>query len=311
MNLAWQENVPLAAYTTFKVGGSARYFAVVKTIEELRAALSLAAEKNLPILIMAGGSNLIISSKGFDGLVIFVQFGGVKIEDDILTAGAAATMEKLVDSAISKSLAGLEWAGGLPGTFGGAIRGNAGAFGGEIKDAVARVTTVNFHTGALKNWTNNDCQFGYRDSIFKQEPSEVIVLARLQLAHGDGAELRHIADEHIRYRQERHPLEYPNSGSIFKNVPVENVPPETRKIFEASVKTDPFPVIPTARIIADASLKGVRVGDAQVSEKHSNYIVNLGAATGEDIVALIKKVQNVVQEKFSIKLEVEPELVGF
>lgn len=311
MNLAWQENVPLAAYTTFKVGGSARYFAVVKTIEELRAALSLAAEKNLPILIMAGGSNLIISSKGFDGLVIFVQFGGVKIEDDILTAGAAATMEKLVDSAISKSLAGLEWAGGLPGTFGGAIRGNAGAFGGEIKDAVARVTTVNFHTGALKNWTNNECQFGYRDSIFKQEPSEVIVLARLQLAHGDGAELRHIADEHIRYRQERHPLEYPNSGSIFKNVPVENVPPETRKIFEASVKTDPFPVIPTARIIADASLKGVRVGDAQVSEKHSNYIVNLGAATGEDIVALIKKVQNVVQEKFSIKLEVEPELVGF
>lgn len=305
------ELVSLAPLTTFKVGGPAKYFTKVSSVEELKEALALAKEKTWPVFILAGGSNLIVSSRGFMGLVVQIDIKSLKIRGSELTAGAANSMEELVDESIDSGLAGLEWAGGLPGSFGGAIRGNAGAFGGEIKDTIISVTSVHHHSGQIKTRTNRECDFIYRGSIFKSSPHEVIIEATLKLSHGDTDELRKIADEHIAYRHEKHPMEFPNSGSIFKNTPVELIPEETLEIFEASIKTDPFPVIPTAKIIGVAGLGGLSVGGAQVSTKHTNYIINTGKATGEDIRDLINLVKEKIFNLYGIELEVEPEMVGF
>lgn len=308
-----RENALLADYTTFKTGGPARHFVIAQTVDELEIALALARQHHWSVFVLAGGSNLIISSKGFDGLVIQLNFENwkLKTENFQLIADASVSMKTLVDKTISAGLAGLEWSGGLPGSFGGAVRGNAGAFGGEIKDSIESVMTLNAKTGQPKTWTNAECQFGYRDSYFKQNPDEIIISASLKLAPGNPAELRQMADDHIAYRQAKHPLEYPNAGSIFKNVAVAKISADQIEQWKANIKTDPFPVVPAAKIISDAGLQGLRVGDAQISEKHTNYIVNLGAVTGEDILALIRKVQASVKEKYGIELEIEPELVGF
>ncbi len=310
-NIAFQENVPLADYTTFKVGGPARFFLEVKTIEEIRNAVAWAIEKGLPIFVLADGSNVIVSQKGFSGLVIKTSINGIKVADNRLIAGAATSMKIVVDCAVSAGMSGIEWAGGLPGSFGGAIRGNAGAFGGEIKDSAEEVVSISLTDGELRKRDNQACEFGYRESIFKKLGSEVIISAILRLKPGEKNQLRAIADDHIMFRQNRHPLDYPNSGSIFKNTPVEKVSEQWQEHFKDFIKTDPFPIVPTGKIIEDSGLKGRQVGGAQVSSKHANYIVNTGGATGEDIFELINQIKQTVREKFGIELEVEPELLGF
>ena len=307
-----EKNVSLAPLTTFKVGGPAEFFVEVKSIIQLQKALKLSRDNSWPVFILAGGSNLIVSDEGFRGLVINLKTENwkLKIDRHKLTTEASVPMSELVKQSIEAGLAGLEWSGGLPGSFGGAIRGNAGCFGGEIKDSILSVKSNDIETGQ-ENFRNNiECQFGYRDSIFKHN-KEVIIEATVELRPGNSTELRSVADDHIRYRQDRQPLEYPNAGSIFKNVPLEQVPNVHLPLFTESVKNDPFPVVPTAKILAVAGLKGWRVGDAQLSEKHSNYIVNLGGAMASDIVALIEKIKTEIQSKYQINLEVEPELVGF
>jgi len=310
-NFVIRENISLAHYTTFKLGGLARYFVEVASTGDLIAVIKWAKDQSLPMLVLADGSNLIVSDKGFSGLVIKVGIKELKIDGELLTAGAANSMKELVDQSIDRNLAGLEWAGGLPGSFGGAIRGNAGAFKGEIKDLIESVTTIAIESGHEVTRSNQDCHFGYRESIFKIKGNEVIVGATLKLHSGEKKELRQIADDHIRYRRERHPMEYPNSGSIFKNTPVEKIPPHHLEQWQESIKNDPFPVVPTAKIISEAGLPGLQVGGAQLSTKHCNYIVNLGGATGEDIYELITSIRKIIYQKYGVELEVEPELVGF
>jgi UDP-N-acetylmuramate dehydrogenase len=303
-----QENVPLKDYSTFRIGGSARHFMKAATHDELREALNLASQNNWPIFILAAGSNIIFPDEGWPGLVIFVDIKFLKIHGEELAAGAANMMSELVDASVEAGLQGLEWAGGLPGTFGGAIRGNAGAFRGEIKDTILTVTSIECRTGREITRTNKDCEFGYRDSIFKRR-DEVIVSATLKLAKGDATELRRIADSRIAFRKDRHPLEYPNVGSIFKNTPLERVPEHWLTHFHDFIKVDPFPIVPTGKIIEDAGLKGYRVGDAEVSEKHANYIVNRGEASAADVVSLIEHIRQTVRDRFQIELETEPEIV--
>lgn len=309
--LAVQENISLAEHTTFKLGGSARFFTEVNDVEQARAAVTWAKQHNQPIFILADGSNVIVSENGYVGLVIKVRIDFLKISEGVLNAGAATSMKKLVDESVGKGLAGLEWAGGLPGSFGGAIRGNAGAFGGEIKDSLISVRALSTETGIEAERNKEECQFGYRDSIFKQLGNELIISAEMALPTGDASNLRGIADSRIAYRQERHPLEYPNSGSIFKNTPLEKIPPDQLEQWREVIKNDPFPVVPTAKIIADTGLAGTTVGGAQLSTKHTNYIVNIASATGEDVVELIKQIRSEVFRKFNVELEVEPELLGF
>ena len=309
--LTIQENVPLSPLTTFKLGGPARHFCAVSSTTELLDALALASQNNWPFFVLAGGSNLIISDDGFDGLVVKLELGTWDLELDkrTLTAGASCSMKEIVDASIEAGLAGLEWAGGLPGSFGGAIYGNAGCYGGEIKDSVLAVKSLT-HTGEEKTRDNKDCDFGYRDSIFKHVP-EVIVFATLQLQPGNRTELRQIADDHIGHRASRHPLEHQNVGSIFKNIRVEDMPSEHLATFRDSIKDDPFPVVPTAKIIATAALQGRRVGNVQLSEKHSNFIVNLGGGTTADLLKLVEQIKSEIDQRYGIKLEVEPQLVGF
>ena len=306
-----RNDLPLAPFTTFKVGGTARKFVKVSNIEELQQALEYSRQEKLPIFILAGGSNLIVSSKGFDGLVIKAEFSSQIISHYRIISGSGVTMAAIVSASIESGLSGLEWAGGLPGSLGGAVRGNAGAFGGEIKDIVESVVSVDLLSGKTIARNNRQCNFGYRTSIFKQKAGEIIVSVSLKLRQGDTIELKKIANSHITYRQDKHPMDMPSAGSVFKNIPVEGLVDDVKEKYKSFIKTDPFPVIPVAKIIADCGLAGRKIGGAQISEKHTNYIVNTGKTTPEDIVELIKEARRVVRKKFGIILEIEQELVGF
>ena len=206
-------------------------------------------------------------------------------------------------------LSGLEWAGGLPGTLGGAIRGNAGAFGGEIKDVILEVEALD-EKGNLKTLSRKQCNFSYRSSIFKKN-NWIVLSTALKLEKGNKKLIQSITKSHIRYREEKHPLEYPNAGSIFKNCDLKKIPKKIRNNFDHVIKIDPFPVVPTAYLISETGLKGLRVGRAEVSRKHPNYIVNLGKASAKDVLKLIYLVKEKVKKRFGIDLEEEIQLIGF
>ncbi len=307
----FKENVPLARYSNYKIGGPARYFFAPKSIAELQAALREAGQRKLKILILGGGTNMLIHDLGWDGLVLMPSFDKLKVEGDMVQAGAGVRTSELVAFSARKKLSGLEWAGGLPGTVGGAIRGNAGCFGGETKNSVVEVQSVDVRTGKLRIRNRKACGFGYRASIFKKrDGQEVIVSATFRLAPGDPKKISASIKEKMRFRREKHPLEYPNIGSIFKNVPLEDVPAAKRKRFAEVLKTDPFPVVPAAYLISEAGLKGVTKGGAMVSPKHPNFIVNALGATAADVRALIALVKKRVKAKYGIKLEEEVIVLG-
>lgn len=306
--MQFQENVSLKQYSNYKIGGPARYFFAPKTVEELTEAVKKARAEKLPIFILGGGTNLIINDAGFDGLVIKPEVGGLKRKGNLILAGAGVLMSDLLNYVITQSLSGLEWAGGLPGTVGGAVRGNAGAFGGETKDNIKEVVSLDIKDVEpnLVKRNREACQFGYRNSIFKiNDGHEIVTEAEFELKPGTAAAIKKVIDEKIKYRQERQPLEYPNIGSIFKNVDLHKAPAEVVEACQAVIKTDPFPVIPTAHLINEAGLKNRQVGQAMVSPKHPNFIINLGEATAEDVRALIKVVKTTVKEKFGVDLEEE------
>ncbi len=303
-----EKKFPLASLSGYKTGGPADYFVSATNLNEIKSALTWAKEHNQQIFILGGGTNILFPDEGYRGLVIKIDNKDFCLEDDNLYVGAGAMMPDLVKSSIERCWGGLEWAGGLPGTLGGAIRGNAGCFGGEIKDNVESVTVVNYQ-GELVKFNNQECKFAYRYSRFKVEPW-IVVEAVLNLKENSNKEeLARIAQDHINYRQERQPLEWPNCGSVFKNFPVAKAPAEVVEKFKDIIKTDPFPVIPTAALIHEAGLKGHTVGGAQVSEKHPNFIINLGGATSADILNLLGFVKEKIRESFGVDLEVEIELV--
>ena len=304
----FQKNVSLKNYCNYKIGGPARLFTEVSSVKELKDVLfSVRQNKGLKIFILGEGTNLLISDKGFDGLVIHNKIGGIKHQGSILTAGSGVLVSDLLDFCIENSLSGLEWAGGLPGTVGGAVRGNAGAFGGETKDSVLEVRSLNITTLQEKTRTNSECNFAYRNSIFKsgEGAEEFVTSVTFSLKSGKKEEIQKAIQEKIEYRNNRHPMDYPNIGSIFKNVPFENLPANLQEEFRQYVKNDPFPVMPTAKLIFLAGLKGKRIGGAMVSDKHTNFIINFDNARAEDVEQLIALEKQVVKDKFGIILEEE------
>lgn len=305
-----RKNVSLKDYGTYKIGGPAKYFFVAKSKNELIRALKTAKKFKMPFFILSGGSNILFSDKGFLGLVIKIENGEAVISrNNLISAGAGAELSKLVWLSAGKSLKGLEWAGGLPGTLGGAIRGNAGAFGGEIKDVVLKVEALDGNAH-LREFSNKKCQFSYRSSIFKKK-GWVVVSATLKLERGNKKDIEKIARSRVNYRKERHPLEYPNIGSIFKNCPFSDFSGKHKKELLKIVKKDPFPVVPTAYLISECGLKNKRIGGAKISEKHPNFIVNLGNAKAKDVLKLIRIVKKKVKNKFKVNLETEAQLIGF
>lgn len=303
-----KKNVPLAPYTTFKIGGKARYFFVAKTTKSIVQAVNAAQAAHIPFFILGGGSNLVISDKGFSGLVIHIRAQRYRMENSKLFCEAGVPMAVLVKETGRLGLSGLEWAGGLPGSVGGAIRGNAGAFGGETKDNILWVIAMN-EKGQERLFSKKQCRFSYRSSVFK-ERKLVILSAAFALCKGDRRAMQSAAQDHIAYRKTRHPLEYPNAGSVFKNCDLKKFSRALQKQLQPVVKTDPFPVVPTAYLNDKAGLKGTRVHDVQVSLKHPNFLVNLGKGRAKDVVMLIAKVKKTIKKKFGVELEQEVEFVS-
>lgn len=304
------EGVPLAPHCNYRIGGPARYFCEASSEEEIRAGVLFVREQRLELFVLGGGTNLLIDDNGFNGLVLKPALTQMEARGGAVTVGAGVLVADLLKFTIEHSLSGLEWAGGLPGTVGGAVRGNAGAFRGEIKDRVASVKSLNVQTLKTISRDNPGCQFGYRSSIFKEKNGrEIILTTTINLIQGERTAIAAGIQDKINYRLERHPMEYPNIGSTFKNVDLKLVPEEMRDVVAKVVKVDPFPVVPTAYLISEAGLRGTQHGGAQVSQKHPNFIVNLGGATAADVKFLIGIVKQRVFEKYRIALEEEIQFV--
>lgn len=321
----FKENVSLAKYSHYKIGGPARFFFEAHTEKEVAWAVGEAKRRKLPVFILAGGTNLLFSDAGFDGLVLRPALTALKAKKGgLIEAGAGVPMGDLVKFAASRGFSGLEWAGGLPGTVGGAVRGNAGCFGGETKDAVVSVRSFNARTMKISERSAKACAFGYRDSVFKRKAgAEIVLSVTMRLAKGDARAIAKAVREKIAYRKEHHPLEYPNIGSIFKNIPLyaihEKGSREYRDAVAAgrisfrgsqfSVKSDPFPVVFAAKFIAEAGLRGVSAGGAMISPKHTNFIVNVLRADARDVADLIGLAKSEVYRQFGVNLEEEVQLV--
>ena len=304
-----KKNVSLAPYTTFKIGGKAKYFYRAKTKENLIKALRVAKKLKVPFFVLGGGSNLLISDKGFNGLIIKQDIKRYKVLGKKIYSEAGVLFPTLGKETGKRGLSGLEWAGGLPGTIGGAVSGNAGAFGGETKDTIIWVEALDTAL-KIRKFNRKQCHFSYRSSIFKKK-GWIVLGVEMELKKGDKEIIQKIAKDHIRYRKERNPLEYPNTGSIFKNCDLKKVPKKVKEMFKDLIKVDPFPVIPSAAIIARTGLIGKKIGNAKISEKHPNFIVNLGGAKAKDVKKLINLVKKIVKKKFRMILEEEVRSLGF
>lgn len=309
-----QKNVLLKDHCNYKIGGPADYFFEFKSVVDLIEAIGEYTQidpelKN--IFILGRGTNVLFSDDGYRGLVLKNSYEGINRVGESVEVKSGVTIDELLEFLTLESLSGLEWAGGLPGTVGGAVRGNAGAFGGETKDDLVEVESLDMFSLTIKRRNNDECKFYYRDSVYKsgEGKSEIILSAKFALKSGDIDEIKEKTQERIDHRISRHPLEQPNIGSTFKNVPIETVPKDVLEYFEAHIKQDPFPVVPVAKLIVNAGLVGKKIGDAQISEKHPNFIVNLGNAKATDVLDLIDLVKKEVKEKFKISLEEEVMIV--
>lgn len=304
-----KRNVLLSKHTTFQIGGPAKYFLVSEKPAEISKALKFAQKNNIPFFILGGGSNVLASDEGFGGLVVKIKSSVKNIslkkqgKEWHVAAPAGVGMKDLVKFSANKSLSGLQWAGGLPGTFGGAIRGNAGAFGGETKDSIASVQVLDDKL-QLRTLTNKQCRFSYRDSIIKQK-SWIILSATVQLHPGDKREIWRVAKANMQYRKDKHPLELPNAGSIFKNISFAGFTEPLKKELAHIVKKDPFEVVPVAYLFSQMGLKGRSVGGAKVSEKHPNFIVNATGAKANDVLHIIEMNKKDVKKTYGVDLEQE------
>lgn len=306
-----QESIPLAPFSTFKIGGGARYFLKVQRVNELTSALAWAKEKKIPFFILGGGSNILIHDDGFKGLVVKIDFNETRMEDDVLEVGAGVKFVPLVHKLTKEGWRGLEWAGGLPGSFGGALRGNAGAFRHEIGDQTISVTV--FHKGKVEELHPSACAFAYRTSIFKtKRADDIIIKMRLQLKKGDSKEAWAQLQEWLDHRHSHQPA-LPSAGCVFKNYLVEKEKEFDRidKVKSVPLEYRGYKKIPAAWLIEQSGLKGLRVGGAEVSGKHASFITNTRNARAADVWELMRQVKQQVYNTFKVVLEEEVQLVGF
>ena len=280
---------PMKNHTSFKIGGSADFLVMPQTKKSLCDTINALREDGIPVTIIGNGSNLLVSDKGIRGVVIKVAqgMGSIEVEGNKITAQGGVLLSRLASVAGSSGLAGLAWSAGIPGTVGGAIVMNAGAYNHEIKEVVAETTYIDESGNLSVLKSNLEHKFGYRTSVF-QNKNWVIVESVFKLSQGNIEEIRGEMDSIMRKRKRKQPLEFPSAGSAFKR------------------PKDGF----ASKLVDDAGLKGLTVGGAQVSEKHSGFIINTGNATATDVHELIKQVQHEVFEKFRIMLEPEIKMLG-
>jgi UDP-N-acetylmuramate dehydrogenase len=302
-----RDNVPLAPLTTFGIGGDAMHFVDVQTEADLREAVSLAKEKGVPFVVLAGGSNVLVPDGGLDALVAHIVPGEHRFEGKRLAADAGCNLLALIREAAGLGLGGWEKLAGIPGSIGGAIRGNAGAFGTEITDVATRVSAFNSVTGDSRDFTNGDCDFSYRHSFFKDNPEWIITKVALELHEVTPDESARLIEETIQERERRHLQNVRAAGSFFMN-PV--APTGIVEMFESEkgVKARESRV-PAGWLIEKAGLKGHRVGDAIASEQHPNYLVNAGEASAHDVGNLAQLIKLEVFAQFGVELQEEAALL--
>ncbi len=280
---------PLAPLTTYRTGGSARYFISVSTGEQLSQAVKTAANLQLRFFVIGGGSNLLVADSGYDGMIIKVSVKGLSMKADTsVEVGAGEDLMALVDFATQNGLTGMEFAAGIWGTVGGAIYGNAGAYGGEIKDVLTGLTLAD-REGNIRHVDPQYCRFDYRDSYLK-ETGEIVIDAVFGLSHGDRKAIEAKVKEILALREKKHPTRGRSAGCFFKNIP------------DAGAQ---FGKLPAGRLLEEAGAKGLSVGGAVVFDKHANMIVNTGTATSKDIRQLADIMKKKVFDKFGIVLEEE------
>lgn len=279
-------NEDMSKHTSFKAGGKAKFYIKAKTVEDVINTVKISKENNIPIVVLGNGSNILFKDKEFNGIVLKIELDTLKIEENIITAEAGVKNAILGRKALDNNLQGFEFAAGIPGTIGGAIRMNAGAYGGEIKDIVQDVEYLDYEDLKIKKITNKECNFEYRHSVFC-ENKNIILSATFKLENGIKEEIANRMNEFAKSRKEKQPLEYPSAGSTFKR------------------GTDFI----TAKLIDECGLKGYQIGGAQVSEKHAGFIINKENATAKDIIDLVEYVKKTVKEKTGKCIELEVEII--
>ncbi len=283
-----EENVPLSHYSSFRIGGPGRCLVFPSTKEELVTALEILARNGIPFSVFGRGSNLVFPDEGLAGAVIFTtRMHRVTWDATSVRADAGVSLASLAVGARERALTGLEFAHGIPGTLGGAVFMNAGAFGGEMSNVCVRSTYLDFSTMTVHGLLGSEHAFAYRASVYQRHPAWILLEAELSLSSGDPAAIAAQMEEYRGRRRATQPLEYPSAGSVFKR-PLEDA---------------------AGRLIDECSLKGTSVGGAMVSHKHAGFIVNTGNATCADVRALVELIRERVREQTGVNLECEIQFV--
>lgn len=284
------ENEPMCKHTTFKVGGNADILVRVHTIDQIKFVLKVSKDNNVPIFILGNGSNLLVKDKGIRGITLKIELKNIEIDnkEDLVyvTVGAGNKLAEVAGRLLKEEISGFEFAGGIPGTIGGFVRMNAGAYGKEAKDIVTETTILDYN-GNIKKVIGSEHKFEYRSSIFKNMKA-IILNTKLKLNYGKKEEILSLMEEYKNSRVEKQPIEFPSAGSTFKR----------GKDFI------------TAKLIDECGLKGYSIGGAKVSTKHAGFIINTGTASTSDIIKLIDYIKKTVLEKKGKRIELEIEVVG-
>ena len=285
-NVKQQE--PMSRHTTFRIGGPADFYLCPHSTKEVQEIVEICKEEKLPYFVLGNGSNLLVSDKGYRGVVIqlWKNFSDITVKDCCIQAKAGALLSKVAAEALEAGLTGMEFASGIPGTIGGAAFMNAGAYGGEMKDIIKSVKVLDTQ-GEVRILPKEELKMGYRTSIVK-EKGYTVLSVELELAKGNQEEIRNTMEDLKERRTSKQPLEMPSAGSTFKR-------PEGYF---------------AGKLIMDSGLRGFSVGGAQVSEKHCGFVVNKGGATAMDVLNLIREVQRRVKEQFGVDLETEVRFLG-
>lgn len=284
------ENEPMSKHTTFKVGGNADILVKVHNIEQIKFVLKVAKDNKLPIFILGNGSNLLVKDEGIRGITLKIELKNIEIskenEQVYVTVGAGNKLAEVAGRLLKEEIAGFEFAAGIPGTIGGFVRMNAGAYGKEAKDIVTETTILDYD-GNIQKIVGPEHKFEYRNSIFKN--MKIIILeTKLKLSYGKKAEILSLMEEYKNSRYDKQPIGFASAGSTFKR----------GKDFV------------TAKLIDECGLKGYSIGDAKVSTKHAGFIINTGNASAKDIIELIEDIKRIVFEKTGKQIELEVEIVG-
>jgi len=302
-----QLNKSLKDLTTFKVGGFAKYYLEIFDIEELQKCIKYCHGNNIEFLVLGWGSNVLISDAGFEGLIFKLKNKEIIVNDNIINASAGISLTNFLQFTLDNGFVGAEFLAGIPGTIGGAIYGNAGIPNKNISDILVSALCVD-ENGNIKELIKKDCNFSYRDSIFKRN-KYVIYSAKIILESGSIENSKEVMKKIIEDRNQKQPLNYPSAGSFFKNIKLSDELRNNLKSLDISI-FEKSGIVPAGFLIERAGLKSFSIGGAKVSEKHANFLINYANASAKDIYDLSRHIENIIFEKYGVVLESEVQFVG-